>query len=101
MNLLINIDDELSTAYFIKENYIDFNDTATLENAEVMLNKQIDIMISKNIPEFNDVYKMLQNWKQEIINSFNLSFSVLVNSLTEVAEPLLTISKALSATLAI
>ena len=73
LNLLINIDDELSTAYFIKENYIDFNDTATLENAEVLLNKQIDIMISKNIPEFNDVYKMLQNWKQEIINSFNLS----------------------------
>ena len=72
LNLLINIDAELATAYFIKENYVEFNDTATLENAEVLLNKQIEIIVSKNISEFNEIHKMLTNWKQEIINSFNL-----------------------------
>lgn len=40
--------------------------------ADCLLNKQIDILVSKNIPEFYEIYKMLINWKQEIINSFNL-----------------------------
>ena len=87
MNLLINIDDELSTAYFIKENYIDFNDTATLENAEVLLNKQIDIMITKNIPEFNDVYKMLKEYSSKtdvpITKIFDKAITAYIESATK------------------
>ena len=72
LNLIIAIDEELTTAYFIKENYVEFNDTANVDNAELLLNRQIEIIISKNIFEFNEIHKMLTNWKQEIVNSFNL-----------------------------
>ncbi len=70
--MILNIDNELSTAYFLKENYVSFNATATVDNAEKFLNEQLENIISKNIPEFNDIHKMLMNWKEEIINSFNL-----------------------------
>ena len=51
---------------------MEFNDTANVDNAELLLNRQIEIIISKNIFEFNEIHKMLTNWKQEIVNSFNL-----------------------------
>ena len=51
---------------------MEFNDNANVDNAELLLNRQIEIIISKNIFEFNEIHKMLTNWKQEIVNSFNL-----------------------------
>ena len=61
---------ELKEAYDLKIGYINFNRTATLENAKEELNKQIEAFGNCNIKEYKVFYNLLKNWNKEIINSF-------------------------------
>jgi len=70
LNLMLSIDQDLMNAYYIKQSYSLFNETATYETAETQLNNIIDSIIKANIPEYSEFLSILKNWKGEIINSF-------------------------------
>lgn len=70
LDLILGISDELSTAYYLKSNYVYFNKHSNLENAENDLWKHIEEMKKSNIQEILKLKKTLINWSQEIINSF-------------------------------
>ena len=61
----------LKLAYELKEEYRVFNSTATIDNAEKWLDELIIKFKSSNIKEYIPFWKLLQNWHNEIINSFN------------------------------
>ena len=66
----LSIDDELKRAYELKEAYREFNLTADIYNAEEKLDELIILFQNSKISEFIPFWKMLKNWKYEIINSF-------------------------------
>ncbi|WP_102266732.1 ISL3 family transposase [Massilicoli timonensis] len=72
LNFLLNCDCELEIAYALKEAYNDINKRCNSETIEVALNRFIEDMIIFNIEEFNSVVSTFKNWKQEIINSFDI-----------------------------
>ena len=61
---------DIKKAYELKEDYILFNRTCTLENAESELEKQIEAFKNCDIKEYKAFASMLANWKKEIVNSF-------------------------------
>ena len=71
INYCLSIDPELKLAYDLKEAYREFNFTADVTNAEEKLNELIELFKKSKIKEYIPFWSMLQNWKTEIINSFN------------------------------
>ncbi len=71
MNILFDRFPELKEAYYLKESYIDFNSTATIDNAKEKLAEQIELFGNSGIPEYLEFYNTLINWRDEIVNSFN------------------------------
>lgn len=72
INIMLDMDDELAQAYLIKEAYYRLNSTSTIDNVEERLDSFLRYLEAADLPEFRRVRKTLLNWKQEIINSFNL-----------------------------
>lgn len=72
MELLFKRFPELETAYYLKEDYIDFNNTASLDTAKDELTDLIAKFGESNIKEYEEFYNLIINWNQEIINSFSL-----------------------------
>ena len=68
---MIKIDPKLEKAYELYHNYLAFNSNATPQNAAEWLDELILEYKASNIDKFIPVWKMLENWKIEIINSFN------------------------------
>ena len=56
--------------YELKEDYISFNRTATLNNAEIELEKLIEAFKNCSIKEYKAFSSLLINWGKEIVNSF-------------------------------
>ena len=71
ISYMLDISPELKLAYELKEEYRVFNSTATIDNAEKWLDELIIKFKSSNIKEYILFWKVLQNWHNEIINSFN------------------------------
>ncbi len=71
MNILFDRFPELKEAYYLKESYIDFNSTATIDNAKEKLAVQIELFGKSEIPEYLEFYNTLIDWRDEIVNSFN------------------------------
>lgn len=69
-NILFDRFPELKEAYYLKESYIDFNSTATFDNAKEKLAEQIELFGKCEIPEYIEFYNLLINWNEEIVNSF-------------------------------
>ena len=63
---------ELKVAYELKEYYIRLNAETTLEEAPKVIDEAIEYFESCGIEEYEEFYKMLTNWHEEIINSFTL-----------------------------
>ena len=65
---------DIRIAYELKEDYILFNRTAnrtaTLNNAEIELEKLIEAFKNCSIKEYKAFSSLLINWKKEIVNSF-------------------------------
>ncbi len=61
---------DIRIAYELKEDYILFNRTATLNNAEIELEKLIEAFKNCNIKEYKAFSSLLINWKKEIVNPF-------------------------------
>jgi transposase len=71
LKLVLDIDEDLSAAYQLKEIYLRFNRKANLDTAESQFHSILDAFKIANIPEYLEIVKMLKKWKQEIINSFH------------------------------
>lgn len=69
-NMLLNISEDLSLAYQLKETYRRFNKEASFDNAEVWLNQIIDTFTKAGIPRYREFVNLLHHWKSYIINSF-------------------------------
>ena len=70
MKYLLDIDDRINEAYELTSKYREFNNTANITNCEEKLDELIDLFLSSSLEQFNDVGRTLQNWRDEIINSF-------------------------------
>ena len=61
----------MKKAYELKERYIHFNETSSIQNAKEQLAELIQKFADSNIKEYDESYNLLINWNQEIINSFS------------------------------
>ena len=68
---MLSLDDNLGLAYELKEEYRNFNSSATILNAEEWLEELILKFLNSNISEYFPFANLLINWHDEIINSFN------------------------------
>ena len=73
LRYLLSINDELTSAYKLKERYREFNLTASYDSCEEGLNELIQSFRNHSFDGFRSFGKTLSNWKQEIINSFLFS----------------------------
>ncbi|WP_255616614.1 transposase, partial [Longicatena sp. 210702-DFI.1.36] len=55
-----------------KDRYLLFNTYSDFSNAEKNFNEMMSLIRKSHIPEIVVIHKMLNNWKEEIINSFIL-----------------------------
>ena len=69
-NMIFDAFLDIKKAYKLKEDYILFNRTCTLENAEYELEKQIEAFKNCDIKEYKMFASTLVAWKKEIVNSF-------------------------------
>ena len=70
LDLILKISPELNEAYLIKDRYLLFNSCCDFHNAEKDLNDILYFISKSKIPEMIAIYKMLNNWTEEILNSF-------------------------------
>ena len=68
--MILELDDELTLAYNLKEAYRDFNFHCSYEKANEELNNLIYEFAKANIKEYEEFINLMINWKDEIINSF-------------------------------
>lgn len=70
LELLLKIDPVLKSAYQWKEDYLDFNEDCTYENASQRYDELYNQLVRLNMNEFREVTILLKNWRTEILNSF-------------------------------
>ena len=88
---ILDIDSDLNKAYVLKEKYMIFNSTCTLEEAPQKLDNLISKFIKSNIPEYAEFSDLLITWRNEIINSFTVYKGRRINN--SVAESLNSVAK--------
>ena len=71
VDYMLSIDSNLKDAYELLNEYRNFNSVATINNAAEMLDELIIKFHNSKIDEYYKSYKLLKNWRQEIINSFH------------------------------
>ena len=71
---------DLRTAYELKEFYIAFNESSSLENATEKLADVMARFADAGIPEYDEFYTLLMNWSKEIVNSFTVINGVRINN---------------------
>jgi transposase len=71
VQFMLYISEDLRKAYDLYQDYLEFNSTSTLENARERLDKLIDAYKDSRIKQYIPAWKMLENWHDEIINSFS------------------------------
>ena len=71
VDYMLFIDPQLKAAYELMNEYKNFNATATIEDAEERLDELMNKFLNSPLTEFHKFYRLLKNWRQEIINSFN------------------------------
>lgn len=71
VHYMLSIDKDLKDAYELLNEYRVFNSCATIDNATEWLDELIIKFHNSSLNEFYKAYKLLKNWRQEIINSFN------------------------------
>lgn len=71
VDYMLSIDKNLRDAYELMNDYKDFNSTASIGDAEERLDELIERFHNSKFKEYYEFYRLLKNWRQEIINSFN------------------------------
>lgn len=67
---MLSIDKELKLAYDLLHEYRNFNDSATSSNAPEWFDEIVLKFQNSHITEYIPAWKLLINWRQEILNSF-------------------------------
>ena len=70
IDYMLSIDSSLYDAYWLLHEYRNFNECANINNAKEWLNELILKFKASQINEYIKVWKMLENWSTEIVNSF-------------------------------
>lgn len=70
LDLILKISSELNEAYLIKDRYLLFISCSDFHCAEKDFNYVLCFIRKSKIPEMVSVYKMLNSWSDEILNSF-------------------------------
>lgn len=70
LELILNISEELRTAYELKSDYVYFNKHSNINDCEENFWKHIEDMKESNIPEILKMKKTLVRWSNEIFTSF-------------------------------
>ena len=68
--LLLKVSPELEKAYELKEMYRNFNKNATEANCSDMFDSILDAFVEADLPCYSSFILLLNNWHQEILNSF-------------------------------
>lgn len=71
VDYMLSIDHELKEAYDLVVEYKNFNSIANINNAAEFLDELIIKFHTSISDEYHKIYKMLRNWHDEIVNSFN------------------------------
>ena len=71
VQFMLYISEDLRKTYDLYQDYLEFNSTSTLENARERLDKIIDNYKTSKIKQYIPAWKLLENWHDEIINSFS------------------------------
>ena len=71
VDYMLSIDADLKAGYELLNEYRNYNSCATTINAASWLDELIIKFHNSTLEEFHKAYKLLKNWRQEIINSFN------------------------------
>lgn len=71
VDYMLKIDDKLASAYELMNDYKVFNQTASINDAEERLDELIVRFHNSEFDEYYQFYKLLKNWRSEIINSFH------------------------------
>lgn len=74
LELILNINENLSLAYHLKERYLDFNKNATSSNCEKWFDTLYNAFVEADIPEYREFTVLLYNWREEILHSFARPF---------------------------
>lgn len=69
-DILFNAFAELKTAYELKEYYIRLNADTQFEEAGRVVDEAIYRFESCGIAEYEEFYRLLRNWREEVVNSF-------------------------------
>ncbi len=72
--MILNINENLSLSYLLKEMYVEFNEGNTSSNCQAWFETIYSAFIEADIPEYREFTILLYNWKQEILNSFAYPF---------------------------
>ena len=71
---------KLQEAYELKEYYILLNKTCSIQDAPEAIDNAISTFADTRIKEFEPFYKMLSNWRTEIIYSFTTINGIRINN---------------------
>lgn len=71
-NEILDIDSTLYNAWYLKEKYCRFNETANYENAAEQLQEITEEFVNMDVPEYRAFTSTIINWRKEIVNSFQL-----------------------------
>lgn len=74
-NMILDISENLTCAYELKELYRKFNKESTSNDCEVMFEIVLEAFVEADIPEYQDFTNMIRTWKNEILNSFDRSYN--------------------------
>lgn len=72
LELILNISPVLKEAYELKELYLFFNTTSSINDARVNLSEVINEYASSNIESYRRFSTTLIEWFDEIVNSFHI-----------------------------
>ena len=70
VQFMLYISEDLRKAYDLYQDYLEFNSTSILDNIRERLDKIIDNYKTSKIKQYIPAWKLLENWHDEIINSF-------------------------------
>lgn len=73
--LLLKVNPDLTRAYELKEIYRSFNKNALEDNCSDMFDEVMDSFLLADLPCYRTFISLLNNWHQEILNSFKRPFN--------------------------
>lgn len=80
--MLTHIDDNLTEAWYIKNEFSNMYQNSTIDTIENDLDKMIQLFKDSHIGQFQEFANTLRGWRTEIINSFTvMGYKYLINSI--------------------